>query len=266
MNAASHLRVSSCVLAGTLFFGAAAGAAPQVDPIAAFVVHEATAGADLNGDGDAVDYVVHVSNIYTGVVINLSLATPVVCEVLLIGSICRPVAPVTGDTVVAFLVGEAAHGDSDLNGDGDAVDAVLYVYDAQSGVITETGLAAARGVIRTFSFTSFPIAPVVAGDLVVFLVGEPEQGGTDLNNDSDASDDVLSIVTPKTQETVNLELAAPTGPFFGNPVFAPMPHGNHVTVMVGEPEQGSDLNRDGDADDQLELVINLRNGRARLAR
>jgi hypothetical protein len=265
MNTPAHLRVLSCALAVVLVVCVGiTGADPRADPVA-FLVEEATSGVDLNGDGDAADYVAHLIDI-GGVTINLGLAAPVVCEVLLSGSICRPVAPVIGDTVVAFLAGEAAQGGSDLNGDGDAGDSVLYVYDSTSGVMTGTGLAAARGVIRTLSFTSFPVAPVVARDTVVFLVGEPEQGGSDLNGDNDATDGVFFIVRPEWQETANLGLAAPTGPF-GTPLFAPTLHGNRLAVLVGEHEQGaSDLNGDGDSDDQLSLIITVQNGRARLAR
>jgi hypothetical protein len=46
-----------------------------------------------------------------------------------------------GNSVAAFLVSESEAGD--LNGDGDAADDVLFVYDATTDELVTTGLAAA---------------------------------------------------------------------------------------------------------------------------
>jgi len=84
------------------------------DEVLAFRTRESDQGAtDLNGDGDAVDYVVQLHDLSTGVTTNLELATTDTIAV--------------AETTVAFRVFESQHGMTDLNGDGDASDVVLFV-------------------------------------------------------------------------------------------------------------------------------------------
>src|SRR5262245_34958906 len=88
-----------------------------------FAVSEPDQGADLNGDGDKEDFVLHVRRAADGAVINLGLAVQDVA-----GSGGRlGISSVSGD-LVAFAVGEQAQGGTDLNGDGDTNDFVLHVY------------------------------------------------------------------------------------------------------------------------------------------
>ena len=267
MKVRVHRSLLACVLmAGSLLDARASVAAPQdaVASVAAFLVAESTAG-DLNGDGDAADFVVHVLDTRTGEIFNLGLAAPVVCDVAFPPGFCSPVQPVAGDTIVAFLVSEGAQGATDFNRDGDAIDDVLFVYDAPRREVRSTGLAVAHGTTRSVSFITFPIVPVVLGDVVVFLVGEGEQG-TDLNHDRDQSDAVIHLVSPKKQhKPINLALAAPRIGFFQSPVLTASGDGNVVSVLVGEPEQGQDLNRDGDADDVVTMEVRVQNGKARVA-
>ncbi len=222
-------------------------------------MNEAAAG-DLNGDGDTLDAVVHVADGRSEVSLNLGLAASTVCRTTMVPPFveCQPVEPVVARTVAAFLVDEAAQGGLDLNGDGDAQDAVLYVYDGQSRQLITTALAVAHGVGRDVSSFTFPIAPVVTEKLVVFLVSEAESGGVDLNGDTDTVDAVLHLVDLKTAAMVNLAKAAATipGPFgSGNPV-PPSVNGQKVTLTVGESEQGGeDLNGDGEADNQVTYVV-----------
>jgi len=226
-----------------------------------FLVNESEAG-DLNGDGDAADSVLHVFDAKRRLTLNLGLAAATVCRTVLGPPfiICAPVAPVAGRAIVAFLVGESAQAESDLNGDGDATDDVLHVYDATTGVVTNTRLAVAHGLGRDVSSYTYPVEPVVARDGIALLVGEVEQGGADLNNDGDAEDDVLHVIEPKTGEIVNLELAAATmiGPFGSRNPIAPQLDGQRVTFVAGEAEQGGDLNGDGDLDDQITYTLNLK--------
>ena len=59
------------------------------------------------------------------------------------------------------------------------------------------------------------------------LVGEAEQGGTDLNRDGATNDDVLHIVEPKSLAALNMGLAAATTlrPFGAhNPVALQLEH------------------------------------------
>src|SRR5262245_38399588 len=145
MKARVHRSLLACVLmAGSLLGARASVAAPldDVASVAAFLVTESTAG-DLNGDGDAAAVVVHVLDARTGEIFNLGLAVPVVCDVAFPPGFCSPVQPVAGDTIVAFLVSEGAQGATDFNRDGDAIDDVLFVYDARRREVRSTGLAVA---------------------------------------------------------------------------------------------------------------------------
>ncbi len=174
-----------------------------------------------------------------------------------------------GRKLIAFLVGELAQGETDLNGDGDASDDVLHVYYATTGAIVNTRLAVAHGIGRDVSSYTYPVMPVVAGDGIALLAGEREQGETDLNLDGDSADAVLYLIEPRSGEILNLELAAATvlGPFGArNPIWLQL-DGQHVTFVAGESEQGGvDLNGDGDADDQVAYSLNVQNGRLRPVR
>ena len=80
----------------------------------AFLVNESQAG-DLNADGDAVDAVLHVLDTKERMAVNLGLAAASICRAI-VGppfTTCDPVSPVIGRTVVAFLVGELAQGETD---------------------------------------------------------------------------------------------------------------------------------------------------------
>jgi hypothetical protein len=236
----------------------------------AFLVNESE-GGDLNGDGDSADSVLHVFDARQGVTLNLGLAAASVCRTIQGPPfvICTPVAPVASRAIVAFLVGEAAQSDADLNGDSDASDDVLHVYDAAAEAIINTRLAVAHGIGRDVSSYTYPIMPVVAGDGIALLVGEPEQGGTDLNFDGDAEDDVLHVIEPKAHEILSLELAAATvlGPFGARNPISPQLEGRHVRFVAGEGEQGGvDLNGDGDTDDQVTYVLKVQSGKLRLTK
>jgi hypothetical protein len=238
--------------------------------LAAFLVDESVAG-DLNGDGDAADSVLHVFDGKQQLTLNLGLAAASVCRSTLSPPfvVCTPVPPVVGREIVAFLVSESAQHGIDLNGDGDAGDDVLHVYSADTDEIINTRLAAARDVGRDVSSFTYPVMPVVDGDGIALLVGEVEQGGTDLNLDGDAIDDVLFVVEPKSLEILNIGLAAATvpGPFGVRNAIPPQLDRNRVTFVAGEDEQGGvDLNGDGDTDDDVVYELKMQSGRLRLAK
>ena len=263
-----YLSLLACLLTAGSTTDVRARAASSLDQsasVGAFLVAEATAG-DLNGDGDAADTVVHVLNTETGEVVNLGLAVPVVCDRAFPPGFCSPVQPVVGDTIVAFLVSEHDQGAQDLNGDRDAIDDVVFVYDAARGEVRSTELGVAHGTTRSVSFITFPITPVVIDDVVVFLVGEGEQGGFDLNHDQDESDAVIHLVSPKKRHrAINVALAAPRIGFFHNPLLLASGDSRLISVLVGEPEQDADLNRDGDTDDVVTIEVRVQNGKARPA-
>jgi Tol biopolymer transport system component len=83
------------------------------------------ADCDLNGDGDCTDHVLHVYDVGDGVLINAGQAvTPCVFET------CDPRLPYrVGRNSVTFLTLERQQGERDLDGDGDALDVVLQVFN-----------------------------------------------------------------------------------------------------------------------------------------
>jgi hypothetical protein len=175
----------------------------------AFRVSEARHGSDLNGDGDTRDFVLHVHDLGTGVTSNLELAAAQVW--------------LDGDRL-AFRVSEVPQG-VDLNGDGDKFDLVLHVYDFETGVTSNLGLAS-EGIW-------------LDGDRLAFLVSEASQG-VDLNGDSDTLDSVLHVHDFGTGLTSNLELDGLDNVWLD---------GNRLSFLVDEDSQEADLNGDSDTDD-----------------
>ena len=197
-----------------------AGFASEVAGNLVFIhVNEREQKIDLNDDGDRHDSVLHVYDAGSGVTTNLKLAGPV-----------RELA----GNLFLIHVNEA----TDLNDDGDKEDSVLHVYDASMGVMTNLKLAA----------NFYDVA--VTGNLVFISVSETSQGNTDLNDDGDADDNasvvdgVVHVYDASTGVTTNLKLAGRFSDVVGNLVF----------ISVDEEAQGNtDLNEDGDADDDRGL-------------
>ncbi len=181
---------------------------------------EARAGnTDLNGDGDTADFVLQVFNGSTGQVLNSGLEAS--------GGFRM------AGRYVAFSVLESRQGNTDLNGDGDTDDLVQHVFDAETGVATNLGLA-------TSTFR-------IEGDLLAFTVIESAQGASDLNGDGDSKDGVLHLYRPSTGVVTNVGLDA-AGGFVSSDT--------HVAFGVSESNQGGiDRNGDGDALDTVLHVV-----------
>src|SRR5262249_1145736 len=125
---------------------------------------------------------------------------------------------------------EAAQGNRDLNGDGDATDLVLHVFERTTRSVTNTHLDASL--------------PTFAGDLLVFGVNERYQGAIDQNGDGDSADTVLFLLDVATGALTNtyLALGSTDLAFLG------------TTLLCGVSEQGqgnTDLNGDSDALDTV---------------
>jgi hypothetical protein len=164
---------------------------------AVFVGENEQGATDLNGDGDSSDTVVAVYDGRTGAFMVVPLAT---AHVVLtrFGIVCSwvPVPPaIVGDTVV-FLVDERDHGGIDLNGDADAVDQVLHLFEVDTGHLVNVGLADATvpGPFGSPPGTRNPLSLEISAQKVMMLVGEADQGGIDLNQDGDADDHVAVVV------------------------------------------------------------------------
>lgn len=124
-------------------------------------------GADFNLDGDGLDRVLGVFDTSLG-----TLASTV--------SAVDSLSPPRGSgNWLAFRVPERAQGNADANGDGDACDRVLSVYDADLSAVLPTGYAVQRFAV---------------GDGVLAAnVCERSHGNLDLNLDGDTEDAVLHV-------------------------------------------------------------------------
>lgn len=190
----------------------------QGDFVAIRTSEARSGGTDLNGDGDTADFVLQVFDWSTGLVRNTGLEAS--------GGFRM------AGRYVAFTVLESRQGGLDLNGDGDAADLVQHVYDAETGLATNLGLAAS-----TFR---------IEGDLLAFTVIESAQGASDRNGDGDSNDGVLHLYRPSTGTLTNVGLDAAGGLVSSD---------THVAFAVSESNQGgADRNGDGDA---LDTVLHL---------
>ncbi|MEM7308364.1 MAG: hypothetical protein AAF682_16915 [Planctomycetota bacterium] len=174
----------------------------------AFVADEAAKGADLNGDGDTSDYVLHVWSALNGLE-STDLATAWTSD---------NVPYTVLGTKVAFQVSEAdqtAAGDpqpptgpggglagTDYNGDGDDADLVLLVYDAAAPAgqrLTNLGLA------------TISRAPALSDTHLAFLVDDSPTGeGAELSDEPSGVgvEGVVFVHEFATGETVNTGLRA----------------------------------------------------------
>jgi hypothetical protein len=130
------------------------------------------AGSDVNGDGDMDDPVLGIYDIISG--------TTSAAVVLGIDS------PSISGSLVAFSTGEWSW-ESDLNGDGDTVDAIISVYDITTGILTFTD---AEGLM-----------PSISGSQIAYEVWESWYG--DLNGDGDTDDSIIHLYDLLTGEKTN---------------------------------------------------------------
>lgn len=193
----------------------------MTERLAAFTVVEFFHGADLNGDGDIADRVLHVFNRATRTIANLGLDPSF--SIAAAGSL------------VAFRAGELANGNTDFNGDADTGDLVLHLHDAASGVTTNLG---------------FGIASPLDMDerRIVARVTEAQQGNADLNGDGDSADEILHVFNTSDGSAVNLGYT---------PIGQSRVVNSRIAFNVREIDVGQDLNGDGDTAD---VVVHLYDG------
>ena len=178
----------------------------------ALSVDEASAGADLNGDGDRTDVVPALVDPARQLVEETGLA---------IGSF----TPSFLRGWAVFGVSERAQGFQDLNGDGDIDDDVLHVWDLATGVLQNLGVEARR---------------VVATEEEVAFLREEASAGADLNGDGDRADLVVHVWDSRDAAVQNVRWSAL------NILDA---RGPTVLFVTSEQEEGVDLNGDGDLED-----------------
>lgn len=188
-----------------------------------FWVAEEYQSADLNGDGDAFDAVLHLRDLRTGVTRNLGLANST-------GGLAYSYS---NDRHLAFLVDEQNQGNTDLDGNGDANDRVLYWLDTKLDQLT-----------------------LVGPDLFVHALGpdslvfqEPEVR-VDRNGDGDLEDDVVRLLRLDTGRIHELGLAT----FRPGTALA----STHLIVSVWERDQGAtDFNGNGTTFESVAHVVPL---------
>ncbi len=184
------------------------------------VSEAAQGGLDLDGNGFAVDGVLHVHDLVDGSTVNLQLQNADACEI--------------ADGVVAFRTAESAG--LDLNFDGDDTDpAVLQLYDAVTHQIHNPALAVSGCVS-------------VAGGAFGFLVDEFHQGQTDLNADGDGEDAVFHVYDPASRVARNLGLTASA---------QPVRDASRFLLLAPEAGNARDLNADGDQQDEVFQVHDI---------
>jgi hypothetical protein len=188
------------------------------------VPESAQGGADLNGDGDALDQVVSVLDLATGSV------TPTSLDVTQ-----QPFAPFwgVGGALAALGVSEEGQGGLDLNGDGDATDWVLHIFEAGSGTVENLGISVAPASVALF----------VDDGGVGFVVDEVSEGRGDLNGDGDTNDTVLHHWDALAREVVKITAHMRFHQY----------DAGFAAVLISETFEGLDLNGDGDAND-LDVV------------
>jgi len=186
--------------------------------------------SDLNADGDATDFnVLHLLDVDSGRVVNSSFA----------------IVPFTlriQDGFAGFSVAEHENGGLDLNGDGDAVDAVFVAVEARNGLTRIPG------------FTGALVLDLPNPDANGFLLTLFEQD-LDRNGDGDTSDLVALFYEPRSDRIVDTALAV-SG-------FPPVQAGAWIGVPVGELDQGElDLDGDGRIESIVPHVFDTRTGRS----
>ncbi len=192
-----------------------------------FAASERFRGEDLNSDGDMEDSVPHLLDLGTRETKMLQVDEN---ELRMAGS------------WLLWTVRENKQG-SDFNGDGDTDDWAVFVRDLESGETHNVGASMADigllapGRMYTLEFT----------ERWLVLSIEESREERDLNGDGDDNDTFRLVRDLKTGETRSLPI---TDLVYG--VSA-----RWLAFGVGEAEQGTDLNSDGDTDDYVLHVADL---------
>ena len=194
------------------------------DDLAVFLRDEASDGnVDLNGDGDATDQVPHLYRFSTGAVTNVGVAAT---DVEL------------GEGILFVQVYEADEGPggTDLNGDGDRIDAVAHYQLLGSPTLTNLAIAT-----TSCCLSGIPVGIVEDG--LVWTTSESDQG-EDLNGDGDLGDYVNYIHKVSTAKTTNLGFYADSGTAADGV----------LVLTVLECDNVLDLNGDGDIQDVVTWI------------
>jgi Tol biopolymer transport system component len=181
---------------------------------------------DLNADGDAADDVVHVYNVDSGQWANLGQAAEAVA---------------TMDDRVAFVTPEGPNGKGSLNGDSDADDGVVQVYDAGAESLSNLGQAGEELVLGRRGPTTCGLRQLLAIRSL-----ETAQSNRDANGDGDSVDGVLVVYDFVTDTMFDTGQAITPCRFATCEPGAPYRvNGSEVRFLTLETEQGMDLDGNG---------------------
>ncbi len=198
-----------------------------VDGTALVTIGEADQGnTDLNGDGDSSDIVVHLWDGGTTIT-NLGVAPGPT-------NFFRPGMWVRNG-LHAVAVSEDSQGNTDLNGDGDTLDHVMYAGAVGSG-LANLGLEAS---LDSGNGNTGPAG--IGTDFLAFIVNELKQGAGDINGDGSVGSNVLHTWDPISGTEM---LSEPVGQRLAV---------RDSLIAIGFDETfangGTDLNGDGDSND-----------------
>jgi len=193
-----------------------------------FLADEARNGnADYNQDGDTDDEVPHVVNVRSGVVTNTGR------------DVWSPFPFVLHENTAVFIVEEYGQGRTDLNKDGDLNDRILHTFDLATGTVWNSTLQASYTLRATDGVVAFG------------AIEHPNSG--DYNDDGDMRDTVLHELDLRTGALRNEGLVVGMGAF--------EMIGSRLEFAVNEEGAGlTDLNGDGDTDDEVLFVQDLHRG------
>jgi len=197
-----------------------------------FAVGEsAEGGTDFNLDGDTNDEAVAVwDGAAPGTPPTVAARSCISSRLLASGSL------------VFFRVSEGAEGLTDLNGDADKADGVLYVWDGAAAVTPPSGSSLAA----TSDF-------VASGSLVFFRVSEGGQGNADRNGDGDTADSVVAVWDGATPLVAPVSSGCAAN---GNSLEASSGYAFFAVSEAAQGASGTDFNADGDRFDSAPAVWN----------
>jgi len=202
---------------------------------AVFVTSEADAGLDLNADGDSSDFVVRTRDLVTGTVTNAALAWDAASSRLSVGN-----------GLVVFSASETLTGPmgTDLNGDGDMTDVVLFSLDIATGVTSGVG-----GTPRATSGSAV-IGGTPATPYICYAIDESNEADTNLNGGF-ADNDTMDFVIAVWDVNAGVE-TLPLGGLAVDP-FQLSANATRMAFVAKEADNGSslDLNGDGDTLDEM---------------
>jgi len=290
--ACQHSGSDSAGLApATTNVGGTLGGVFGAGPLVVLTESEFDQQRDLNRDGDRGDLVFSILDLDTGRRVTTGL-------VMAMGIPRTDIVPqplLRTDPTPTMLVDELASGEQDLDGDGNAFGWVLFRYDRERGELENLGLAAAsvhandeflafdasgehpRDLDGDGSFDLVPGVPSVrelasgvtystglVGARILALADESlalvfdERVSGDQNGDLDEADSVLALYDVRRRLYQPVGLALPS--FFG---LVPRPFGGEgvwLSEVFEAAQGGQDLNGDGDGDDRVLLVLDMRDG------